>query len=104
MTQPSFSIAPRKIRNVTLHGVRTCIGLEPDMWRALEDVAKRERTTLTRLIERIDAYRLASGDDSPISRLTPAIRLYLLNYYRAMAEGGKPRRGGSARAATPGEA
>lgn len=103
MTQPSFSIAPRKIRNVMLYGVRTCIGLEPDMWRALEDVARRERTTLTRLIERIDAYRLASGDDSPISRLTPAIRLYLLNYYRSIAEGGKPLGGGSARMASSGE-
>ncbi len=90
MKHNSFPFAPRQTRNVTLYGARTCIGLEPEMWRALEDVACREQLTLPRLIERIDAFRLKSGDDVPPARLTPAIRVFLLSYYRDIAEGQRP--------------
>lgn len=93
MKQNSFPFAPRQVRNVTLYGARTCIGLEPEMWRALEDVAGREQLTLTRLIESIDARRRESGDDIPTARLTPAIRVFLLRYYRDIAEGRKPETG-----------
>lgn len=79
------NFAPRKARNVMLHGVRTCIGLEPAMWSALEDVARRENLTPVRLIETIDACRQLA-DGCPSSRLTPAIRVFLLNYYRSLSE------------------
>jgi predicted DNA-binding ribbon-helix-helix protein len=86
MSPVSFDI--RKVRNVLLHGKRTSIGLEPPFWDSLVDVAKRENLSVNRLIERIEATRLSKpvADELPPLPLTPAIRVFLVSYYRAMAE------------------
>ena len=65
-------------RNVTVAGRRTSLRLEPAMWDALEEVARREGTTVHRLCTLVEARRRESS-------LTAAIRVFILGYYRAAA-------------------
>ena len=65
-------------RNATVNGRRTSLRLEPDMWLALFEVSAREKKSLHRLCSDISRKR---GPNS----LTSAVRLYLLNYFRAAA-------------------
>lgn len=91
----SLNFAPRKIRTVVIGGARTSIGLEPMMWEGLKDVARRENIYMTELLERIDMHRRtsgATGDDGQAAPLTPAIRVFLLAYFRALAERGPTAR------------
>ncbi len=48
------------------------------MWDALYDVARRQRITVHDLVTDIDHDRAASS-------LTAAIRVYIVNFYRAAA-------------------
>jgi len=41
-------------RNVTVNGRRTSIRLEPEMWDALEEIAKRENVRVSDVVSRID--------------------------------------------------
>ncbi|MBP2291059.1 ribbon-helix-helix domain-containing protein [Azospirillum rugosum] len=59
-------------RNITVNGRRTSVRLEPEVWKAFEDVARIERTTVNALASKIDLVR---GDES----LTAAIRAYLFS-------------------------
>ena len=65
-------------RNVTVAGRRTSLRLEPAMWDALEEVARRERSTVHQICALVDARRSESS-------LTAAIRVFILGYYRAAA-------------------
>ncbi|HLB79560.1 MAG TPA: ribbon-helix-helix domain-containing protein [Dongiaceae bacterium] len=65
-------------RNVTVAGRRTSLRLEPAMWDALEDVARREGSTVHQICALVDARRRESS-------LTAAIRVFILGYYRAAA-------------------
>ena len=72
------------IRNVVVAGHRTSVRLEPQMWDALNDVARRLRVTIHDLVTAIDSERTASS-------LTAAIRVYIVGFYRAAAlSGGQP--------------
>jgi predicted DNA-binding ribbon-helix-helix protein len=65
-------------RSFTIAGHRTSISLEAAFWEALKAVAAAERVSVARLIGRIDAARGAGG-------LSSAVRVFVLEHYRAMA-------------------
>jgi predicted DNA-binding ribbon-helix-helix protein len=81
---------------------RTSLRLEPIMWDALADIARREGMSLHDVCAMVEERRQASS-------LTAAIRVFVLAYFRAAAteDGhaavghgtlyGAPRRGRSAR-------
>ncbi len=66
-------------RNVTVYGRRTSVRLEPEMWDALKDVAKREKCSVHNLCTLV--FLRKSTDTS----LTAAIRVFLVLYYKAAA-------------------
>ena len=70
------------IRNVVVGGHRTSVRLEPVMWDALHDIARRRRVTIHDLVTAIDRERTASS-------LTAAIRVYIVDFYRS---GARPTR------------
>jgi predicted DNA-binding ribbon-helix-helix protein len=71
------------IRNVVVGAHRTSVRLEPVMWDALQDIAWRQRVTIHDLVTDIDRGRSASS-------LTAAIRVYIVDFYRAAALHGMP--------------
>jgi predicted DNA-binding ribbon-helix-helix protein len=66
------------IRNVVVAGHRTSVRLEPLIWEALRDVARRREMGLNDLVTEIDRHRAAPS-------LTAAIRVYIVNFYRNAA-------------------
>jgi len=66
------------IHNIVVAGRRTSVRLEPLMWDALQDIAHRLRVTTHDLVTEIDRARTASS-------LTAAIRVYIVDFYRAAA-------------------
>ncbi|HEV8680030.1 MAG TPA: ribbon-helix-helix domain-containing protein [Stellaceae bacterium] len=64
------------IRNIIVGGRRTSVRLEPVMWEALKDIARRQRITVHDLVTNIDRERTASS-------LTAAIRIHIVDFYRA---------------------
>ena len=81
-------------RNVSINARRTSLRLEPSMWDALAEIARRENMTIHQLCTQVDARRHESS-------LTAAIRVFTLSYFRAAAtEDGHGRAGhGNMRAA-----
>jgi predicted DNA-binding ribbon-helix-helix protein len=65
-------------RSIVLAGHKTSISLEDAFWLALKDIASSRRTTLTDLINSIDT-------DREQGNLSSAIRLFVLNHYKAGA-------------------
>jgi predicted DNA-binding ribbon-helix-helix protein len=63
-------------RSFTIAGHRTSISLEGEFWEALKAVAAAQEVPVARLIARIDASRGSSG-------LSSAVRVWVLDYYRA---------------------
>src|SRR6266852_9239416 len=73
------------IHNIVVGGHRTSVRLEPVMWDALHDIAHRLRDTMHHLVTEIDRERTASS-------LTAAIRVYIVDFYRAAAlSAGQPQ-------------
>jgi predicted DNA-binding ribbon-helix-helix protein len=79
--------APRKrepvrssliIHNIVVAGHRTSVRLEPVMWEALQEIARLQQTNVNQLVTDIDRQRHASS-------LTAAIRVYIVDFYRAAA-------------------
>jgi predicted DNA-binding ribbon-helix-helix protein len=64
-------------RNVFLGEFKTSVRLPPVMWEALEDIARHLGVTLQDLIRRIERDR-EQGQG-----LTDAIRIYIVEFYRA---------------------
>ncbi len=71
------------MRNLVVGGRRTSVRLEPVMWEALQEIARRRNLSVHRLATEIDEARTASS-------LTAAIRVYIVDYYRAAAAGTPP--------------
>jgi predicted DNA-binding ribbon-helix-helix protein len=63
--------------SLTLHGHRTSISLEPEFWDAFRAIAAERDTPINQLAAQIDDAR--KGD----SGLASAIRVFVLNHYRA---------------------
>ena len=68
-------------RNIMVNGRRTSVRLEPEMWTALLDIARRENQTIHAL-----ASQVALGK-KPETSLTAAIRVFCLAYYRSALAG-----------------
>jgi predicted DNA-binding ribbon-helix-helix protein len=66
-------------RNVVVLGHRTSVRLEPQMWRALRDIAAREGCKIH------DLCTLVQMRKHPDTTLTAAIRVFVMLYYRAAA-------------------
>jgi predicted DNA-binding ribbon-helix-helix protein len=66
------------LRNVIVSGRRTSVRLEPAMWDALQDIARRRRRAIHDLVTEIERNRSTSS-------LTAAIRVYIVDYYRGFA-------------------
>jgi len=66
------------IHNVVVAGRRTSVRLEPVMWEALQDIARRQERTVHDVVTQIDRERSASS-------LTAAIRVYIVAFYRSAA-------------------
>lgn len=66
-------------RNITVLGRRTSVRLEPEMWKELKAISKRETCTIHDLCSLIS---LRKGKNTS---LTAAIRVFLMLYYRAAA-------------------
>jgi len=81
-------------RNVSVNARRTSLRLEPPMWDALEEIARRERMTIHQLCTQVDARRHESS-------LTAAIRVFTLSYFRAAATEDGHGRAGHGNLATP---
>ena len=67
--------SPVIIRSIVLAGRKTSISLEDAFWRAFKDIASARRLKLTELLSSIDSARTGN--------LSSAIRLFVLNHYRA---------------------
>ena len=63
-------------RSIEIAGHRTSITLEDEFWTALRDIAEARGTSLRGVLADIDAGR---GKNN----LSSAVRLYVLEYYRA---------------------
>jgi predicted DNA-binding ribbon-helix-helix protein len=71
------------IHNLVVGGHRTSVRLEPVMWDALHDIARRLRVTTHDLVTEIDRERTESS-------LTSAIRVYIVDFYHtAVSPGGR---------------
>jgi predicted DNA-binding ribbon-helix-helix protein len=66
-------------RSITIAGHRTSISLEKPFWDGLGEIAAKRRASLAALITEIDRKRAAD------TNLSSAIRLFVLNWYRAGA-------------------
>jgi len=66
-------------RNITVLGRRTSVRLEPEMWREIKNIAKRENCTIH------DLCSLIALRKNQATSLTAAIRVFLMLYFRAAA-------------------
>ena len=73
-------------RTMVIGGHKTSITLEPAFWEALKEISAAEKLTPGKLIIRIDRER-------QYPNLPSAVRLYVLDHYRRLAEEAAP--GGS---------
>ena len=67
--------------SLTLHGHRTSVSLEPEFWKAFQNIAKARGLPLNALAAEIDNAR---GVDRG---LASAIRVFVLEYIQRQAEG-----------------
>lgn len=74
-------------RNVTVAGRRTSLRMEPEMWDALQEVSQREKVSLHDLCTSVSKKR-------GLHSMTAAIRVFLLNYFRAAATEAGHRKAG----------
>jgi predicted DNA-binding ribbon-helix-helix protein len=63
-------------RSIVIAGRKTSVSLEEDFWRAFREIAATRNLSLTELVGSIDSGRTGN--------LSSAIRLFVLNHYRAM--------------------
>jgi predicted DNA-binding ribbon-helix-helix protein len=66
-------------RSVVLVGHRTSVSLEDAFWTSLKEIAAARQTTLSKLVETIDAGRMHGN-------LSSAIRLFVLDQYRSQPQ------------------
>lgn len=78
-------------RNVVGEKGRTSMRLEPELWDALREIGRREGVDTGTIIRRVEAQsRGARSDaeaDQPGGR-TSAVRVFIVQYFRALAENG----------------
>lgn len=62
-------------RSIVIGGHKTSVSLEDAFWRAMKEIARAERKTLSQLVSEIDKSRVQSN-------LSSAIRLFVLDRLR----------------------
>jgi predicted DNA-binding ribbon-helix-helix protein len=74
-------------RSIVIAGHKTSVSLEDAFWRGLKDIALTRRTAFSKLVAAINSER---GN----SNLSSAIRVFVLDHYRARSDsrsdGGNP--------------
>jgi len=63
-------------RSIEVAGHKTSVSLEDQFWSGLREIAGGKNTTVAALVEKIDTDRNTHS-------LSSAIRLYVLNHFRA---------------------
>jgi predicted DNA-binding ribbon-helix-helix protein len=71
-------ISTVKKRSIVIGRHKTSISLEDDFWTSLQQIARGRQVTRSDLIASLDAAREHSN-------LSSAIRVFVLDHYRAMA-------------------
>jgi len=66
-------------RSIVIGGHRTSVSVEEAFWNGLKDIAASKKVALSNLVTPIDSERQHGN-------LSSAIRLFVLDYYRRMAE------------------
>jgi predicted DNA-binding ribbon-helix-helix protein len=66
-------------RSLAIDGHKTSISLEAAFWSALKEIAAHEGVSVPTIVTRIDAERQQAN-------LSSAIRLFVLDHYRRLAE------------------
>jgi predicted DNA-binding ribbon-helix-helix protein len=79
-------------RSIVIAGHKTSVSLEEAFWKGLKEIATARDLTLSDLVATIDTDRRHGN-------LSSAIRLFVLDHYRAQndnaqAQGGSPEAGG----------
>ena len=67
-------------RSIVIAGHKTSVSIEDAFWVALKDIAANRRTTVAELVAAIDSGRRQGN-------LSSAVRLFVLDYFRAAAAG-----------------
>jgi predicted DNA-binding ribbon-helix-helix protein len=65
-------------RNVKALCGRTSMRLEPELWAALEEICRREKTAVGDVVKQVDQAGFPGGR-------TSAVRVYVLTYFRKAA-------------------
>lgn len=74
-SQPPMDTRVRK-RSVVIGGHKTSVSLEEAFWSAIREIAIERGESMSAMIEQIDSEKQQSN-------LSSAIRLFVLDYYRA---------------------
>ena len=76
-------------RSIVIAGHKTSVSLEDAFWTGLKDIAASRNITLSELVAVIDSERRQGN-------LSSAIRLFVLDHYRALASSAstEPRESG----------
>lgn len=67
-------------KNVRIHERRTSVRLEPEMWRALNEIATAEGCSIHDLCGAVHDLK------EPAASFTAALRVFLMEYYRSAAK------------------
>lgn len=73
-------------RSIVIAGHKTSVSLEDAFWKGLKEIATSRNMTLSDLVATVDTDRLQGN-------LSSAIRLFVLDYYRDLANDERTRRG-----------
>jgi predicted DNA-binding ribbon-helix-helix protein len=71
-------------RSIVIAGHKTSVSIEDAFWTALKDIAASRGTTVAELVATVDAGRQHGN-------LSSAVRLFVLDYFRAIAGGQRQR-------------
>ena len=77
-------------RNVVGENGRTSMRLEPELWDALREICRRETSDIGTMIRRIEAHsrtQQGGGEGDGAGGRTSAVRVFIVQYFRAIAEG-----------------
>jgi predicted DNA-binding ribbon-helix-helix protein len=69
--------------SVYIRRSKVTISLEPSIWEAFQEIAAEQGTTVTKLAAEIEQNRTGG--------LSAAIRVYIVDYYRAVINGRRRR-------------
>ena len=70
-------------RSIVIAGHKTSVSLEDAFWQGLKEIASDRELTLSELVATVDTDRHQGN-------LSSAIRLFVLDHYRAQAGGARP--------------